>query len=343
MAAVAPSKAAIAQQAVAAKPDASSSQEGLMSPSLESVLEAFKAQGGDDKEMLKLLLQAKAKEDERLAALDMLRAEQLRAASSIAMQNYYAQYLNAMQLYTHQANSFKGPPPYSPGSPPPALLSPGMAHSLPAGVKRPRAASDASVSSIASDASSSSSSKKAKTSFPGSSSSYVATEVPRKPSHEDVMAALRRKCGATQPQDHPAAFSPSSASGYFPALAPRISLSPPLPPPAMTTATGRRSSPPHVPGRHTSFLRPAPPPSAPAPPSSPAAIAPRTSPVPPPAAVLATVPEEDAPQNPPAPRNKLALLLHASESTDGAVPPPKWEPPKPKVLVAATSDVRGEA
>jgi hypothetical protein len=71
---VAQSKQQVAVKAVAGQPvsPASASQE-LLSPSMAAILKAFEERGGDDKEMLKLLLQAKAKEDEVRSAFSLLR------------------------------------------------------------------------------------------------------------------------------------------------------------------------------------------------------------------------------------------------------------------------------
>ncbi|GAA5977098.1 hypothetical protein JCM11641_001300 [Rhodosporidiobolus odoratus] len=324
------SKAEIAASAVAAKPTAAPAETTLMSPPLDAILRAFKLDGKEDKEMLKLLLQAKAKEDERLAALDLYRTEQLRAASTVAQQQYYlhCQQVYAAQYSAAQSQAFRGPPPYSPTGSPPSSLSltvPGIA-------KRPRAGSDASSTSAASDGSAS---KKSKTSD--------------KPSHEDVMAALRRKCeGNLQTQSGQPFHAHHSASpNHFPAalpgqrpIAPRSppSLSPPLAAPP----TARRTSPPQTSSRHTSFLRPAAPLSGTST-SAPAPVSHSTS------APLSSVPEEPHPdrhRHQLAPGNKLALLLHASETTEaaaGALTSPNWQPPLPQVLAAATSDVRGAA
>ncbi|GAA6003366.1 hypothetical protein JCM10207_000297 [Rhodosporidiobolus poonsookiae] len=333
----APTKADLAAQAVVGKP--SSKDAPLLTPTIEAIWSAFKADGSDDKDMFKLLLQAKVKEDERLAAQDNLRAEQLRAANTLAMHQYAFQYqqvyaAQAALAVAAQAQALKGPPPYSPTSPPPSEPS-----SHKSSGKRSRAVSDASSTSSHSD----SATKKAKTSD--------------KPTHADVMAALRRKCetnkGVSPPMGGHAQLAPPP--GYFPQyppyasppLAPASRLAPAAP---VTTTTGRRNSPPHVPGRHTSFLRPAPPPPS----SSASSTGARSvSPLPsgavhPASPPLASVAEAD--EQPPTPvaatpRNKLALLLHASESSDlvgGPAPPAHWQPPKPKVL-AATSDCRGEA
>ncbi|KAK4698941.1 hypothetical protein P7C70_g7328, partial [Phenoliferia sp. Uapishka_3] len=61
----------------------------VYSPSLASILFAYEKNGDGDKELLKALLLAKAKEDERLAALDGLRTEQLRAATVLAQHQTY--------------------------------------------------------------------------------------------------------------------------------------------------------------------------------------------------------------------------------------------------------------
>ncbi|GAA5835464.1 hypothetical protein JCM11251_005241 [Rhodosporidiobolus azoricus] len=321
------SKADMAQQSVAAKP--ASADGPVMSPSLESILKAFQDQGSEDKEMLKLLLQAKAKEDERLAALDAFRAEQLRAANTLAMQQSYYQY---QQLYAvaaiaqQQAAAMKGLAPYSPTSPPPSTLAP-----PPSGTKRPRAPSDASSTASSSSSANGDSSKKAKTSSISSASG--------KPTHEDVMVALRQKIQGRSPSAQAVPLPPMSQTGYSPQppqarlIAPRTSLSPPLAGAITQTTTGRRTSPPHIPGRHTSLLRAAAPANT-VPSHSVGAKTPSPAPGSPPLPSLA---EEHIPSTP---RKGLELLLHASESTE--VASPAWQPAKPTVL-AATSDCRGEA
>ncbi|SGY70024.1 BQ5605_C004g03092 [Microbotryum silenes-dioicae] len=55
------------------------------SPSIDAILRSYALPGNNDVDLLKALLHAKAKEDERLAALDLLRVEQLRAAHTLAM------------------------------------------------------------------------------------------------------------------------------------------------------------------------------------------------------------------------------------------------------------------
>ncbi|KAK9897869.1 hypothetical protein P389DRAFT_169889 [Cystobasidium minutum MCA 4210] len=71
-------KAAAAQASIAPKPR-SKQDSSLHTPSWTDIVSAYHAEGNGDREMLLALLNAKAKEDERLAALDLLRAEQLRA------------------------------------------------------------------------------------------------------------------------------------------------------------------------------------------------------------------------------------------------------------------------
>lgn len=275
--------------------------------------------------------------------MDDLRAEQLRAQQVMWQYSMYQYMLVAAAAQQQQQQqqqggaglaALKGPPPYSPLSPPCELAPLGTAPSN----KRPRASSNVSSASSASDAS-----KKART---GANSPPRTLAPGQKPSHADVMEALRRKCEANK-QTKPntaAALNSARTSPSYPnrPLAPapsvaapaRTSMSPPLAP-----ATARRLSPPQVvPGRHTSFLRPAPPPPA----ASPSTSAPQVSapnPASPPA--LASVheapAEKDQQQQASAPRNKLALLLHASESSAAQYHTPSWLP-QPQ---AATSDVRG--
>ena len=280
--------------------------------------------------------------------MDDLRTEQLRAQQAIWQYTMYQYMLvaSAQQQQVAQAAAAAkgGPAPYSPLSPPPNELAPLNSNGTTSS-KRPRASSSASSASSASDAI-----KKARTGT--HSPPRTTTLAPgQKPSHADVMDALRRKCEANKQTQQPtaaaAALSAARTSPSYPhrALAPaptpsaRTSMSPPL---STTTSgsTARRLSPPHVvPGRHTSFLRPAPPPAAASSSAPQQGSAPR--PASPPA--LASVREHptDAPhehaQPQAQPRNKLALLLHASESTASHFHTPSWLPQPQQ----ATSDVRG--
>ncbi|BGP45709.1 hypothetical protein JCM10450v2_001539 [Rhodotorula kratochvilovae] len=321
-------RADVAKQAITSKPQTPGEAAPLLSPSLQAIWQSFQEHGHGDVEMLKLIISAKQTEDARLKALDELRLEQQRTANLMYQYMMYQQMLALAAAQQQQAalvGAKVGPPPYSPLSPPTELV--GMGRTA---AKRPRAGSSASVESAASDASRS---KKAKT----APSPLQPLAPGQKPTHADVMAALRRKCEANQQVQpgapmqgsyfpSPAASTSTSPSYTHRALVPapavginRGSMSPPL-----STANGaRRLSPPQVvPGRHTSFLRPAPAPAAPS--SAPSTTAP--------SAALASVPEDAANE---APRNKLALLLHASESTANYLP--SWQP-QPQ---AATSDVRG--
>ncbi|GJN88247.1 hypothetical protein Rhopal_001212-T1 [Rhodotorula paludigena] len=326
----------VAKEAVAAKPSNAEDASALLSPSLSDILAAYRKDGKEDAELLKLLIKAKTAEDERLAALDKLRAEQMQQANAVVMWQYmqYQQYmLQIAQLQQQQAQQQKAAAaPYSPLSPPSEPI-PVMSGQQP-GAKRPRAPSDAS-STASTD---STRSKRAKMSLAlnGSDSPLAPGQ---KPSHADVMAALRRKCESNQQQ--PGYLPPSPSYTHRPlAPASRTSLSPPA---ATTTTTGRRHSPPQiVPGRHTGILR-----AAAAPPAASGAATAPPTPAPSLAATgasvspnLAPVPEDphgsESPSSAAAtPRNKLALLLHASEST--AAFSPSWQPS----AMAATSDVRG--
>ncbi|GAA5903902.1 hypothetical protein JCM5296_005585 [Sporobolomyces johnsonii] len=333
-----PSKREVAAAAVVAKPSPTAQQPAtdvpLLTPSIEAIMASFRT-SGQDTEMLKLILLAKAKEDERLAALDHLRTEQLRAANTIALHQYWYQY----QAFMAQAQGQL--PPYSPTSPPP----PG---------KRPRAPSDASNSSTGDEQTG-----KRQRTIPGQGG---------KPSHEAVMEALRRKCQANQSQSHasapPASSSSSSSSSrnsppaslatshrpLAPAPAPAPappshrsspSLSPPLPPHhSIAPPIPRRLSPPSLPSRHTSFLRPAnaPPSSS----SSPAPPTPSSTHVAPPPLSLSLSPVQEEGETPtsgshpppPSTRDKLAMLLHATDAAAAA---------SLRNEAARTSDVRGAA
>ncbi|GAA6054910.1 hypothetical protein JCM3770_004280 [Rhodotorula araucariae] len=314
----------------------------LLSPSLQAIWQSFLDHGHGDTEMLRLIISAKQTEDARLKALDELRLEQQRTANLMYQSMLYQQMLAFAAAQPQQAalvGAKGGPPPYSPLTPPLELVgaSPAASATVTA-TKRPRATSSASAESATSDASGS---KKAKT----ARSPLQPLASGQKPTHADVMAALRRKCEANQQagagpvlgsQFSSPAASTSTSPPYAhrplvlaptPIAAARPSMSPPL-----ATAGTRRLSPPQVvPGRHTSFLRP-----APAPPASSSSISmsglSALTPVPEADAGAATAAATTANE---APRNKLALLLHASEST--AQYSPSWQP-HPQ---ATTSDVRG--
>ncbi|BGP22422.1 proteophosphoglycan ppg4 [Rhodotorula toruloides] len=271
---------AVAAQAVASSQQPLAADQALLTPSLESILAAFNKDGKGDGELLKLIVQAKAKEDERLAALDVLRAEQVRLAQTYAVVHLYSQQAQVLALHS----TWKGPPPYSPLSPPPSDYN-----GATVGVKRGRTPSDASTASDAAKAKS----KKAKTA--AAPPAVVPAPVPpAKPTRADVMAALRLKCEANQRTSQHVSHTRTSPS-----------LSPPL-------SSARRTTPPKAPSaRHTPFLRPAAPPSSASPPPPPLPASTDSS-----------------------SRNKLALLLHASESS--AALAPEWHP-----MPVATSDVRG--
>ncbi|GAA5959553.1 hypothetical protein JCM21900_003194 [Sporobolomyces salmonicolor] len=256
------SKRELAAAAVVAKPSPSAQTQHqpatdvpLLTPSIEAIWASFRT-SGQDTEMLKLLLLAKAKEDERLAALDHLRTEQLRAANTIALHQYWYQYQAFMAQA--QARAQGQLPPYSPTSPPPSS-------------KRPRAPSDASNSSTGDEQTS----KKQRT--------FVAAQgAGRKPSHEAVMEALRRKCQANQSQSSVSAPAASSSSS--------------------SSSSSSHNSP------------PAPPEEASSPSSS-------------------HRPDQQQQQQPPSTRDKLAMLLHATDAAAAA---------SLRNEAARTSDVRGE-
>ncbi|BGO89154.1 hypothetical protein JCM10020v2_000774 [Rhodotorula toruloides] len=232
-----PSLETVAAQAVAPSHQPVAADQALLTPSLEAILAAFNKDGNGDGELLKLIVQAKAKEDERLAALDVLRTEQVRLAQTYAVVHLYQQQAQVLALQSTQA--LKGPPPYSPLSPPPSD------YNTSAGLKRGRTPSDASTASEAS-----AKSKKAKTaSAAGPPPAVVAAVPPAKPTRADVMAALRSKCEANQrAQQQQVSHARTSPS-----------LSPPLP----STPSTRRPTPPKASSaRHTPFLRPAAPPTS---------------------------------------------------------------------------------
>ncbi|KAJ8296284.1 hypothetical protein OF846_000680 [Rhodotorula toruloides] len=233
-----PSLESVAAQAVAPSHQPVAADQALLTPSLEAILAAFNKDGNGDGELLKLIVQAKAKEDERLAALDVLRTEQVRLAQTYAVVHLYQQQAQVLALQSTQA--LKGPPPYSPLSPPPSD------YNTSAALKRGRTPSDASTASEAS-----AKSKKAKTASAAGPPPAVATAVPPvKPTRADVMAALRLKCEANQRAQQHQQVSHARTSP---------SLSPPLP----STPSTRRTTPPKASSaRHTPFLRPAAPPTS---------------------------------------------------------------------------------
>ncbi|GAA5990539.1 hypothetical protein JCM10908_003121 [Rhodotorula pacifica] len=348
-------KEELAAQAVAAKGVPADHHHLLLSPPLLSILESYSKDGQGDAELLKLVLHAKAKEDERLASLDALRAEQLRAANTLAMYTYYAQ-MSQIAAIQQQAvppplqmapPTSKPLPPYQPLSPPcePTHIVP-LSHS---GGKRSRASSES-----ASEASSESSTgKKAKTSPPSSASSITGGRSASPPalalgpagrvSHADVMAALRRKCEANQQQAaakaaaRPSTSSPRAIAPRPPTVTSRASSvasnasTSGSTAPASAPSSRRKSSPQAPVGRHTAFLR-----TVTAPPA-PEDVAAPASPVSPANEAVCT---SAAAVEPPvtSTRNKLALLLHASESS-AAQMSHNWHP----TATAATSDVRGSA
>ncbi|GAA5867457.1 hypothetical protein JCM3774_002909 [Rhodotorula dairenensis] len=365
-------KAQVAAEAVA--PKSSAVDHILLTPRLDAILESYSKEGQGDAELLKLILQAKAREDERLATVDALRTEQLRAANTLAMYTYYAQMSQVAAFQQQQqqqqaaaalpscVNRMAPPtskplPPYQPLSPPcepthVGTLSPG---------KRSRQSSESVSDAAASVISSSATSevpagKKHKTSPPSSVASSSSagrsasppalTLGPGRTSHADVMAALRRKCEANQQQA--AAKSAAARSAASPrAIAPRpptvtsrassVASNASTPAPAAPAArTRRKSSPQQVPiGRHTGFLRTA---AAPAAAASEDTVAPVSPISPADGAAAAASTSTAAVVEPPvtSTRNKLALLLHASESS-AAQMSPSWHP----TATAATSDVRG--
>ncbi|GAA5882322.1 hypothetical protein JCM16303_004070 [Sporobolomyces ruberrimus] len=242
----------------------SSTNVGGLTPSIETIWKSFVEKGHDDVELLKMLLLTKSKEDERLTALDMLRTEQLRAANTMALHQYFYQYsafyAAQQQQQAHLAQrpqqqqqqpgvTKRAPSPYSPTSPPPAPL-PSTSSSLKPSTKRPRAASDASVasndssvsaaSSIASSSSSSvpivpakkprlaPSTKNASSRSPPPPPPPATNSNGSKPTHADVMELLRKKCQANQ-GGVPPRPNASVSSAAAPAPAPRKpSSSPPL-------------------------------------------------------------------------------------------------------------------
>ncbi|KAK4046501.1 hypothetical protein OIV83_006027 [Microbotryomycetes sp. JL201] len=216
------------------------------SPSLVSILAAFQQNGQNDVELLKIILKAKEKEDERLAADAALKAEQLKVQHTLVLSQIY---------YAQQAQQHYAAPPYSPTSPPAdhSPLSPYHTYpprpsvgsdvsTPPESLKRSRAPSDASSSR---SESSDSSAKKLKR-------SASATSGAGKPSREDVMAALRNKC---QRNVHHAQHQQQALQKNVPAetatIAPRsghtIKGEHAMPPPA----TRKSQSPP---ARHSAML-----------------------------------------------------------------------------------------
>ncbi|KAI5478777.1 hypothetical protein MNV49_004603 [Pseudohyphozyma bogoriensis] len=208
----------------------------LFSPSLASILKAYSQDGGGDRDLLIALLNAKSKEDERLAALDQFRAEQLRAANTLASHAsafWFANQQQQQQQAHHQHQQQQAPAtPYPTGHSPPStssawreatdlrpsvLLHPSRA-SPPAASStyygqgplsppfdtsdefehRKRRLSAASDSTSASIPSSSSAHKKARVGE--QQHAHLPPIVPSKPKspHENAMDALRAKCQRNQ-------------------------------------------------------------------------------------------------------------------------------------------------
>ncbi|GAA5963579.1 hypothetical protein JCM3765_004330 [Sporobolomyces pararoseus] len=253
-------------------PKEASNGVGVLTPSIEAIWKSFVENGHGDVELLKLLLLTKSKEDERLTALDNLRTEQMRAANTMALHQYFYQYSafyaaqqqqqqQAHLAHQQQSTSTRAPSPYSPTSPPPAPSSSFTASNKPS-TKRPRAPSDASTVSNDSVSSSSSNTtsmaapvKKARLAPSTKNASSKSPPPPppphssngSKPSHADVMELLRKKCQANQGTS-PGSQVPSPSSACFV-------------PPTPTSATTRKPST-SPPLRHSLMLRPAlPPPS----------------------------------------------------------------------------------
>ncbi|KAK4048052.1 hypothetical protein OIO90_005953 [Microbotryomycetes sp. JL221] len=245
-------------------------------PSLVAILAAFEKNGRNDVELLKSILKAKEKEDERLAADAALKAEQLKVQHTLVLsQIYYAQ--QAQQQYAASCA------PYSPTSPPVdhAPLSPfhliaprssfgSDVSSPPESLKRSRAPSDASSSrSETSDVGA----KRIKRSASATSATYTNAT---KPTHEQVMAALRSKCERNAASKHNAsnantAQQQSQQRTVRAAEAPRLSP-PTLPrimetPASMAPPSSRSTKSASPPARHSALLAqssrlPAPAPSA---------------------------------------------------------------------------------
>ncbi|GAA6019749.1 hypothetical protein JCM11491_005238 [Sporobolomyces phaffii] len=241
---------------------------GGLTPSIEAIWKSFVDKGHDDVELLKLLLLTKSKEDERLTALDTLKTEQLRAANTMALHQYFYQYSAfyaaqqqaqqlAQQQQQHQQSggSTRAPSPYSPTSPPPSstVTRPST--------KRPRAPSDASVGSNDSSVSASSASSPALAPAPTTttkkprlapSTKNASSKSPPPPpppahhkhSHADVMELLRRKCQANQTQSGGSPSPPAAAAASTTSSA---------------AAAARSTKPPSAspPLRHSLLLRPA--------------------------------------------------------------------------------------
>ncbi|GAA5992904.1 hypothetical protein JCM5350_008351 [Sporobolomyces pararoseus] len=256
---------------------------GVLTPSIEAIWKSFVENGQGDVELLKLLLLTKSKEDERLTALDNLRTEQMRAANTMALHQYFYQYSafyaaqqqqqqqQAHLVHQQQSSSTRAPSPYSPTSPPPAPSSSFTTSNKPS-TKRPRAPSDASTVSNDSVSSSSSSSsnpatmaapvKKARLAPSTKNASSKSPPPPppphssngSKPSHADVMELLRKKCQGNQGTSPGSQIPspPSSSSNSF---------APPPTPASSSSSTARKPSN-SPPLRHSLMLRPAlPPPS----------------------------------------------------------------------------------
>ncbi|GAA5914072.1 uncharacterized protein JCM6883_005869 [Sporobolomyces salmoneus] len=249
-------------------------KDGVLTPSIETIWKSFVAKGHEDVELLKLLLLTKSKEDERLSALDNLRTEQLRAANTMALHQYFYQYsafyaaqqqqqahLLQQQQQQQQQSQNRAVSPYSPTSPPPVVPS---SASLKPSTKRPRAPSDASTGSNDSSISSASTPpaisapvKKPRLA-PSTKNASAKTPPPPppptfpngKPTHQDVMELLRKKCQANQGTSSSPPSSSSSTS--IPSMTIRKpSSSPPLRHslmlrPALPLSSGSSSPPPSL-------------------------------------------------------------------------------------------------
>ncbi|BGP53583.1 hypothetical protein JCM8202v2_001142 [Rhodotorula sphaerocarpa] len=360
----------LAQRAVAPQAAAEAGADhALLTPRLDAILEAYAKDGRGDGEMLKALLHAKAKEDELRAANTVAVYTYYAQMSQIAALQQQQQ----QQLALAQApNSAKASAPYHLLSPPCEPTHPTELPKAPlSSGKRSRQASlsaddEASATSPASSSTSlpsvsSSSGKVARTSPPPSVASASQRQGPRSASppdlalgpaaaaaarpvsHADVMSALRRKCEANQQAKQqpsgprPLAPKPPSVQSRASSVASNSdSPAPARQPPRKR----RRSSPqeqqqPPVVSRHTAFLRTVDGLAAPA--AAAAATARESSEEAHPASPVSPVePSQAAPAVATGTRNKLALLLHASETSD-AHSMPSWYGGSTPV----TSDVRG--
>merc|ERR1711939_994006 len=198
-----------ARQAVTPLPSSPTAKQGvglvgqaLKTPSWTSIVEAYHKDGGGDREMLLALLHAKAKEDERLASLDMLRAEQLRAysahlamysqphhqpaahpaaAAAYAAQQAYYSYASAPSSYYPQA---------APAPPKPNQRGPRHAHAGPG----PSTTAASKPTATAERASSSTSTTRTSPSLTRSSASRQSSvdhEAVKTPSEEKFQSLLR--------------------------------------------------------------------------------------------------------------------------------------------------------